>query len=372
MRLAAVVPAAGLSSRMGDFKPFLPLDGQSVIARVADLLVSSGVDPVIVVTGKRGDEVGAVAEKGGAVAVHNPDFERGMFSSILAGVAALPGDVDAFFLLPADLPLVRPETIRRLMDAHDPGRPGIVYPNFLGERGHPPLISRQLLPAIMEHDGTGGLRTVLERHEVEARNVAVADQGVLFDLDRPGDYEQAKAAFGREYPTEAECEALWEIAGGTDHVRQHCRAVTQVAEALCAALKGRGASSLNIELVRGAALTHDIGKGTRRHEEAGAELLEAHGFRAAADIVRVHFDLSLPPDALITEREIVFLADKLVRCHHPVALEGRYTEKMTQYAHEPGAVEAITGRLERAKVMLARFDGELGGSAERIAREALS
>jgi putative nucleotidyltransferase with HDIG domain len=371
-RLAAVIPAAGLSSRMGAFKPLLDLGGEPVVARVVGLFASLGVDPVIVVTGKRGEEVGAVAQRAGGVAVPNPAFERGMFSSVLTGVEALPDDIDAFFLLPADIPLVRPETIRRLMDAHDPARPGIHYPRFLGERGHPPLIGRRLIPAILEHDGSGGLRAVLERHEAEAHDVVVADEGIVRDLDYSEEYDAARAAFGRTYPTPRECDALWAMAGGTGHVMAHCRAVAQVAVALAEALNARGRMNFDADLVRGAALTHDIGKGTKRHEEAGAELLEAHGFQAAADIVRVHFDVSLPSDESITEREVVFLADKLVRCHHPVPLENRYREKMEMYAHEPGAVEAIAGRLERARAMLARFDAELGSSAELIAREALA
>lgn len=372
-RLAAIIPAAGLSSRMGRFKPFLPLGDGTVLSHVVRLLRMTDIDPIIVVTGKRGDEVGAEAEKAGAVAVHNPDFEQGMYSSVLTGVGALPDDVDAFFMLPADIPLVRRETVVRLVEAFERGRPSVLYPRFRGERGHPPLISRDLIPDILSHDGEGGLRTVLQRHESEARDLDVADCGILHDLDRPGDYERALALFGREYPNREECAQLWEMAAGHHHIMEHCEAVSRVAEALCEALNARnGEKPLDIDLVRGAALTHDIGKGTRRHEEAGAELLQEHGFHAAADIVLAHFDLTLPSDAPITEKEVVFLADKLVRCDRPIPLEGRYLEKMEMYADEPGAVPAIRGRLERARGVLARFDREMDVPAEQLAQEALA
>jgi hypothetical protein len=88
--------------------------------------------------------------------------------------------------------------------------------------------------------------------------------------------------------------------------------------------------------------------------------------------VAVHFDLTLADDAPITEKEVVFLADKLVRCHGPVPLEGRYLEKVAMYRHEEGAEEAILGRLGRAKAVMARFDREMHGSSEHIAREALA
>lgn len=372
-RLAAVIPAAGLSSRMGDFKPLLPLGGRPVVERAVELFAAEGMEPVIAVTGKRAEDVGEAASRAGAQVVHNPDFEQGMYTSVLAGVKALPEDVDAFFMLPADMPLVRRETIRRLIREYERTRPAVLYPKFLGDRGHPPVIGRSVFEDILAHGGEGGLRTVLERHEPDARDLDVADGGTLIDLDHPGDYDLAVALFGRGYPTPGESEQLWTMAGGNEHVMEHCRAVSRVAEALCGAFNARrAADTLDAGLVRGAALTHDIGKGTRRHEEAGAELLETHGFHAAADIVRVHFDTSLAPDAPIAEREIVFLADKLVRCHGPVPLEKRYLEKVEQYAHESGAREAILGRLQRAAALMARFDRETGDSAERLAREALA
>ena len=371
--LAAVIPAAGLSSRIGRFKPFLPLGNETVLERDIGLFRASGVGRIIVVTGKRGDEVGEAAVRAGAEAVHNPDFEQGMYSSVLTGVDALPGDVDGFFMLPADTPLVRRETVMRLIDDFQRDRPSILYPRFRGKRGHPPLIGRELIPDILGHDGTGGLRTVLARHEPEARDLDVADSGILHDLDMSGDYDRALEVFGREYPDLEECAQLWEMVDGHGHVMEHCEAVSRVAVALCETLNARnGIGPLDVGLVRGAALTHDIGKGTKRHEEVGAELLHAHGFHAAAEIVRAHFDLELPPDAPVTEKEVVFLADKLVRCDRPVPLEGRYLEKMEMYADEPGAVPAIRGRLERARGMLARFDREMGVSAEQVAREALA
>lgn len=372
-QLAAVIPAAGLSSRLGRFKPFLPLGDRLVLEHAVGLFRSVGIDQVIVVTGKRGDEVGETASRAGAESVHNSDFEQGMYSSVLVGVKALPADVDGFFMLPADIPLVRRETVLHLINAFRKERASVLYPRFRGERGHPPLIGRELLSDILDHDGAGGLRTVLERHDSNAHDLDVPDSGILHDLDRPEDYDLALAAFGREYPDREECAQLWEMAKGHSHVMEHCKAVARVAVALCEALNRRNCSkSLDVDLVRGAALTHDIGKGTKRHEEVGAELLHEYGFHAAAEIVRAHFDLALSFDAPVTEKEVVFLADKLVRCDRPVALEGRYLEKMKMYADEPGAVPAIQGRLERARDMLARFDLEMGVSAEELAREALA
>ncbi|SOB58003.1 Metal dependent phosphohydrolase (fragment) [Pseudodesulfovibrio profundus] len=116
IRLAAVIPAAGLSSRMGSFKPLLPLGDRTVVEQVVRLFTAEGVDPVIAVTGKRSDEVADAARRAGGDVVHNPGFEQGMFSSVLAGVESLPELVEAFFLLPADMPLIRQETVQLLVE----------------------------------------------------------------------------------------------------------------------------------------------------------------------------------------------------------------------------------------------------------------
>jgi putative nucleotidyltransferase with HDIG domain len=374
---AAIIPAAGLSSRMGRFKPLLPLDGGTVLSRCVRLFKACGVERVVVVTGKRADEVAACAMEAGAVAVHNPAFEQGMYSSVLTGVRALMPETEGFFMLPADIPLVRPETVLRLLDEFRRARPTVLYPRFKGERGHPPCIGAEAVSAILAHGGDGGLRAVLDGFEADARDLDVADFGTVHDLDHPEDYELALAVAGIGYPLEDECAELFRLYGVSDHILGHCRAVAAVAVALCGRLNDRladrpGAVRLDPGLVLGAALTHDIGKGTKRHEAAGAELLRAHGFPDAADIVAAHFDLTLGDDAPVTEKEVVFLADKLVRCHGPVPLEGRYLEKVAMYRHEEGAEEAILGRLERARAVMARIDREMNGSAEHVAREALA
>jgi putative nucleotidyltransferase with HDIG domain len=381
LNIAAVIPAAGLSSRMGRFKPLLPLPGGTVLSRCVRLFRESGVERVVVVTGKRAEAVAACVMEAGGIAVHNPAFEQGMYASVLTGVRALPPETDGFFMLPADIPLVRPQTVRRLLEIFARETPSVLYPRFLGERGHPPLIAAKAIPAILDHHavhgGKGGLRAVLGGLESAALDVDVADLGTVHDLDHPEDYEFALAVADAGYPLADECCALWAMQGTSDHIIGHCRAVARVAAALCERLNARfserpGAVRLDPGLALGAALTHDIGKGTKRHEAAGAELLRDHGFSRAADIVADHFDLSLADDAPITEREAVFLADKLVRCDRAVPLEGRYLEKAEMYRHEEGAEEAILGRLARARLLMARFDREMGEPAERVAAEALA
>jgi putative nucleotidyltransferase with HDIG domain len=372
-RLAAIIPAAGMSSRMGRFKPLLPLGRGTPLSLCIELFRANGVERVVVVTGNRAEDVAEAAQQAGAETVHNPSFEQGMFSSIRTGLAALDHSAEGFLILPADTPLVRPTTVARLIRAFNESDASILHPRFQGRRGHPPVIGREMVPPILAHDGSGGLRALLDANDDRAQDLDVADSGVLMDLDHPQDYAAALLRVGAAYPSEAECEQLWEIYAVPQRIRVHCRAVARVAEAVCDAVNNARLSGGHRDrgLVRGAALTHDIGKGTRDHEVVGAQRLLDHGFDAAAPIVRDHFDLAFGEDAAITEREIVFLADKLVQQDAPVALEQRYAAALARFGHEPGAARAIQGRLTRAKTLLRRFDRQLGISTEQLARDAL-
>src|ERR1035438_509749 len=124
-RIAAIVLAAGYSSRMAEFKPLLPLGGSTALELCIRLFRDAGVAEVLAVLGHRADELQPLAERAGARCILNPHFEQGIFSSISAGSRALAGWVEAAFVLPADIPLVRPHTIRRMASVFITRRDGI-------------------------------------------------------------------------------------------------------------------------------------------------------------------------------------------------------------------------------------------------------
>jgi len=372
MNLAAIILSAGLSSRMRDCKPLLPLGDGTLLSCCIELFQANGIEQVTVVTGNRNTEVTKAVIRAGGSPVFNADFKSGMYSSVLAGVESLNDTVDAFFILPVDIPLVRRETVASMIADYERSQPLVLYPRFNGERGHPPLIDVSLLDDIQNHDGSGGLRAVLEANESEACDRDVADFGTVHDLDYPSDYELALSRFDAGVPDDVECRQLWVIYDTPPNNIAHCKAVAAVAEALCQRLNDRASVKLNLPVVRSAALTHDIGKGEGQHEVVGEQRLREHGFPVAATIARDHFDLTLPPSEPISEREIVFLADKLVRGTTPVPLKQRFLEKIELFGHEPGARDAILGRLERANNLLVRFDRELGISCEQLARDVLA
>ncbi|MFN2355829.1 MAG: NTP transferase domain-containing protein, partial [Desulfopila sp.] len=209
-RLSAIILAAGLSSRMGDLKATMPLGTSTVLEQSLGLFRDCGIEDLVVVTGHRSEETGAIADRAGARVVHNPKFGSGMYSSIKIGVRHIGKRSNGFFLLPADIPLVRPGTLRLLIRSFKAST-RIAYPTFDGKRGHPPLIARDLIPTILKNNSQkGGLRSLLSKVEhkrpKQIVEINVPDANILFDMDTPEDYTTGLHRFTRlGYPTMQEC-----------------------------------------------------------------------------------------------------------------------------------------------------------------------
>ena len=198
--VAAVVLAAGMSQRMGRLKPLLPFGDQPMIARVVETLQGVGdIHPIIVVTGNSASQIEHALRECPVQFAHNSNFAAGgMLSSVQTGVRALPLDVDAFFLVLGDQPAVHPSTLRVLLEARQQTAAPIVLPIHEGRRGHPVLFDRRCMKEILALSNDATLKTVVQAHGGEAVEVAVADEGVLHDVDTPADYERALQTWRRE------------------------------------------------------------------------------------------------------------------------------------------------------------------------------
>lgn len=355
--LAAIVLAAGYSSRMVEFKPLLPLGGVTALERCIGVVHGAEIDEVIAVLGHRANELRPLAEKCGARCTVNPQFDRGMFSSIIAGCRAVPQWTEAAFVLPVDTPLVRTSTIRRLAAAWITNRVGIVYPVFDGHRGHPPLIARDILDEAAQ-GAKGPLSALLARHESRAIDVLVADEAIHLDMDTRADYDTLAAlAVRRAIPTKPECEAI--LAGQEVDARiiRHSRKVAKIAVRLAAALLHCG-HEIDPDLAQAGALLHDVAKGQSNHAAVGASILSAMGFDRVAEIVAAHTDLG--GFRKLDESAIVYLADKLVRREEPVTLEERFAPAFTRFRKDSAALLAARRRLADAKSVLLAVEKQTG------------
>lgn len=347
MNFCAVIPAAGYSSRIGDFKPLMKLGGKSLLECCAGLLQEAGIREIVTVSGYKGNEVEAEAKRLGLKCIHNPDYAQGMFSSVCTGVRNLSG-IDGFFMLPVDIPLVRPSTITALCSAFN-GR-NVDFPCFDGMRGHPPLIPAHLIPTILMYDGAGGLKPLLEKQY--GQDVATWDRGILMDADTPEDFTMLTRLLSRLDIGE-QAEALT-LATQTMPKRglAHGLVVAQTATALGRELNRHG-SSMDMDILHNAALLHDIAKGQPQHEAQGAEMLKTLGLSRLSAIVAVHQDVPPPVSGRLTEKEVVCLADKLVHGSRLVSVQQRFDKKLTLYKHDPDVCRVIRERLANALALQA-------------------
>ena len=349
MEIAAIVLAGGFSQRMGRFKPLLPLGDDCILQRVVRLFQTAGIQNIGVVTGHRGVEIQAAMTAMKVCWVKNPDYAKGMFTSVLAGIRALPPACQAFYIHPADIPLVRAATVQRLIAALTDTPAAILYPTFNSQRGHPTLIRTQLVPQILQWSGIGGLSAFLQCHAADSLELPVADEAILLDLDTPDDYQKMVARLRTALlPTQSECRFLMEkMQKLPSNIIAHSQAVAHLARRLAVAVNKAGLP-IQIDLVWAAALLHDIARTARNHAKAGAQLLNRHGFNLLAPIVAAHMDLDVDATGPIDEAQIVHLADKLVAGDQYVDLAQRFARKMEKYGKDPTTIARIVRRRENA------------------------
>ena len=186
MRYAAVIAAAGLSSRMHEFKPLMCLGENTVIENVIHSLRNGGVGEISLVAGYKADILQRHVQPLEVNVCVNPIYaETKMLDSLKMGISNLKEPYDYVFLTPGDVPLVKPETIRLMGELGEK----IVRP-MCGERyGHPILLSSQLIPSLMEYNGEDGLRGAIANLGEKIYNLKVDDVGVLLDADTPEDFK---------------------------------------------------------------------------------------------------------------------------------------------------------------------------------------
>ena len=195
MILAAILLAAGESSRMGTPKPLLEWGGHTLIEYQLAQLQGPPMDRVVVVLGHRADEIRPLVHKAGAQAVINELYTEGRASSLRVGAAALAEDTEAVLVLNVDEP--RPHwVIERLVREHRRQGNLISVPTFQGRRGHPPLLAGSLLAEMREvQEATQGLRGLVRRHEAEVKEVPFDSGVVLLGFNQPDEYEKARACY---------------------------------------------------------------------------------------------------------------------------------------------------------------------------------
>lgn len=184
-RTGAVITAAGMSSRMGDFKPMLKMGSLSVVMRIIANFQQAGVFPIVIVTGYRADELEKHVSGQGVICVRNEEYQTSeMVDSAAIGLNYIINKCSRTFITPVDIPLFTVSTVKRLME-HDAD---IVKPVYRGKAGHPVLLNCEIIPKLLEEGKECGLNKAMLSFKDRTDYVEVEDEGVLKDADTPEDY----------------------------------------------------------------------------------------------------------------------------------------------------------------------------------------
>lgn len=173
---------------MGEPKLLLPFNGKTILETVVDTAAEVTGQQIMVVLDGRQQEIFELVQKLPVFFTINPDPSRGMLSSVICGIEALPSSVDAFFLFLGDQPQVKADVAGRLKESWMIRAGGIFIPVTGGRRGHPVLISTLFREEIRNLPPEEGLKTLMRRHPEAIRELAMDRPEILRDIDTPSDY----------------------------------------------------------------------------------------------------------------------------------------------------------------------------------------
>jgi molybdenum cofactor cytidylyltransferase len=198
-RVAALVLAAGRSTRMGAVNKLIAeIGGKPLVRIAAEQALASRADPVVVITGHEREKVEAALKNLPVRFVHNPDYAEGLGTSLKAGIAAVPEDADGVIVCLGDMPQVNSALIDQLLAAFDPEKGAlVVVPSIEGRRGNPVVWSRRFFNDLMQIQGDVGARYLIGNYVEAVVEVPVAGGAALIDVDTPESLSAVKAEIER-------------------------------------------------------------------------------------------------------------------------------------------------------------------------------
>lgn len=184
----AIVLAAGMSRRMHTQKLLLPWDEKTIIAAVVENIFRSGISNIMVVLGSHSAEVRTALSSYQVSFCLNDKFREGMFSSVVCGFSALPGNAEAALLFLGDQPFIPEEVPGKVIEKWQETRKGIIIPIAEGKRGHPSLFDLKYREVISLLDPETGLRSLALKFPGDVAEVEIYNPEILHDIDTKNDY----------------------------------------------------------------------------------------------------------------------------------------------------------------------------------------
>lgn len=196
-KIGAVVLAAGASSRMSENKLLLELGGKPLVRGVVESAAGSHASPVAVVTGRDGERVRSALAGCPVVFVDNPEYSKGLSTSLNCGLKTLPDNCDGAVVLLGDMPAVTPALLDKLIAAFAPAESrAICVATHGGKRGNPVLFARRFFEEIEALEGDVGARGLIGAYPELVCEVEAESDAPLIDIDTPEDL----AAYRKAHP----------------------------------------------------------------------------------------------------------------------------------------------------------------------------
>lgn len=190
--ISAIVLAAGTAKRMARPKQLLPLENSTVLERAVDSILDSRIDEVIVVVGYLASEMANLLANRPVKIVVNPDYHRGMSTSIVSGLSLVSESSKAVMIALADQPYIDSLIVNQLIEAHTTSNKGITLPVYKGKRGHPVIFDIKYKDELRALEGDAGGRQIINKHLEDVLEVAVNNDSVLVDIDTTNMYRRLK------------------------------------------------------------------------------------------------------------------------------------------------------------------------------------
>jgi molybdenum cofactor cytidylyltransferase len=195
--ISLIVLAAGKSTRMKENKLLLKINGDTLIEHVVKHANESNVDEVVVVLGYEASKIRERLAKMRCKLTVNENYMKGQSESVKVGLSTVSSKAEAVMILPADIGLIDPESINRVIEEYTKSKSRIVIASHQQRSGHPILLDRSLFPEASKiNEDTQGLKAVINRHRAEVKYVEAGTDNVLIDID-------TREEFNRHFPRTA-------------------------------------------------------------------------------------------------------------------------------------------------------------------------
>jgi len=184
-KTGAVILAAGYSSRMGEFKPLMPVGNMTAVERIIGSAKNAGIDDIVLVTGYNREKLSKITETYGIKEAFNSLFSQGMFTSIKAGISRLDKDTEGFFIMPVDCPLIKEETLEKLTEGK---ADQMAVPTYMGKKGHPLYVPAIYAGEILALDNSDSFKTITDKYEDRMIRQETGSESVVLDMDDKAGY----------------------------------------------------------------------------------------------------------------------------------------------------------------------------------------